>query len=171
MPAGSRSSNLMIVWRTPCFRLFEPSRTTGWGQTRAHVGRRESRSSSASLCLLVYPWHSLSAERLAVKLRAAVLGRPSASTACSAAHRAPSRCAGLLFSVVLESVASMLNLGPLFERSDQAISPTSPERRIGKGPAPPPHTPTSAVPHGLLQRIGDDRRRSCAETASGSRMR
>jgi adenine-specific DNA-methyltransferase len=59
----------------------------------------------------------------------------------------------------------MLNLGPLFERSDQAISPTSPERRIGKGPAPPPHTPTSAVPHGLLQRIGEDRRRSCAETA------
>jgi adenine-specific DNA-methyltransferase len=59
----------------------------------------------------------------------------------------------------------MLNLGPLFERTEQAESPAPPERRIGKGPPPPPHTPTSTVPHGLLQRIGDEGRRSCTKSA------
>jgi adenine-specific DNA-methyltransferase len=76
------------------------------------------------------------------------------------------RGAGTLFrSVLVEhlvgSNGTMKSLGPLFARTPEA----PPERRIGRGVAPPPHTPTSAVPPGLLQQVDGRVREACTQKA------
>jgi adenine-specific DNA-methyltransferase len=55
----------------------------------------------------------------------------------------------------------MKSLGPLFDHSVGSSS----ERRIGRGPAPPPHVPTSAVPAGLLQDVPATVRDACTQRA------
>ena len=59
----------------------------------------------------------------------------------------------------------MKSVGPLFE----ALAPSvrAPERRIGRGPAPPPHRPTTAVPNGLLQKLDENVRRDITQKADG----
>ncbi|MCC6526759.1 MAG: site-specific DNA-methyltransferase [Polyangiaceae bacterium] len=53
-------------------------------------------------------------------------------------------------------------IGPLFD-GNHALFPE--QRRIGQGPPPPPHKPTTAVPPGLLQAVDADIRRACEARA------
>lgn len=59
----------------------------------------------------------------------------------------------------------MTSVGPLF---DSLVShPLPNERRIGRGPVPPQHRPTTPVPPGLLQDVDLKTRRECSEKADG----
>lgn len=58
-----------------------------------------------------------------------------------------------------DKVTSMDDFGPLF---GDAIEQKS-ARRIGNGPLPAPHKPTTAVPHGLLRDVGEATRTACNE--------
>jgi len=55
-------------------------------------------------------------------------------------------------------------LGPLFDGSEVEAPAT--DRRIGKGPAPPAHKATTAVPAGLLQMVDESFRARCCQKAA-----
>jgi len=138
----------------------------------AHVGQaRISRSSSLLFVSGVSMAPLCPAERLAVKLRAAVLGDVSFKRLVGSPIRAPSRCClDFLLSIVLESVASMLKpRSAVREDQTRAISPSLLRGASGKVQLRPPHTPDKRCSPWTSPAIGDDRRPSCAENSPADR--
>lgn len=70
-----------------------------------------------------------------------------------------------MFSLMV--LSGMAHELPIFASLSEAVEGDD-GRRIGKGPPPPPHRPTVAVPPGLLQSVPNDLRRLCQETAKST---